>query len=340
MLRRILVTGGAGYIGSHATLSLLEAGFDVLVLDNLSNSSEESLRRVSKICGKALKFVKGDIRDRLLLDSLFADNRIDAVLHFAGLKSVCESIHDPLTYYENNIIGTLTLCQSMASSGVFNLVFSSSAAVYGDASRMPISEDFPTGPKTPYGRSKLMAEEILRDLGNSESRWRIALLRYFNPVGAHSSGLIGEDPNDTPSNLLPYISQVAIGKLSNVAVFGNDYPTRDGTGVRDYIHVVDLAEGHIKALNAISQLNGVHTWNLGTGTGYTVLEMINAFGRISGLPIPHHITARRAGDIAECWANSSKAEYELKWTAKRALDDMVTDAWRWQTLNPLGYKCI
>ena len=268
MKQSILVTGGAGYIGSHTTLAVLEAGHDVIVLDNLANSSLESLRRVEKICGKAATFIEGDIRDRELLDSIFARYPIEAVLHFAGLKAVGESVQLPLHYYENNVSGSVVLFQAMAAANVFNLVFSSSATVYGEPKEMPISEDCPTGiPTNPYGRSKLMVEEILRDLALSESRWSIALLRYFNPVGAHHSGLIGEDPNGIPNNLLPYISQVAVGKLKQLSVYGNDYPTIDGTGVRDYIHVVDLANGHLKALNAIIQSQGVHIWNLGTGQG-------------------------------------------------------------------------
>lgn len=339
MVRKLLVTGGTGYIGSHTTLALLEAGFDVIVLDNLSNSSKESLRRIEKICEKTPKFVLGDIRDRLLLDKLFAEEGIDAVLHFAGLKSVGESLQKPLAYYENNVSGTLTLCESMRSAGVFDLVFSSSATVYGEVSQMPIDENCPTGsPTNPYGRSKLMVEEILGDLGRSDPRWRIALLRYFNPVGAHSSGLIGEDPNGIPNNLLPYISQVAIGKLDTLAVYGDDYPTRDGTGIRDYIHVVDLAEGHLKALNAISHRSGVHVWNLGTGTGYSVLEMLRAFEKASGRAVPYNVTARRPGDIAECWADPRKAERELGWKALRNLEQMMADTWRWQASNPQGYQ--
>lgn len=341
MVKKILVTGGTGYIGSHTTLALLEAGFEVIVLDNLSNSSQESLRRIEKICGKTPKFVLGDIRDRLLLDKLFAEERIDAVLHFAGLKSVGESLQKPLAYYENNVVGTVALCESMSSAGVFGLVFSSSATVYGEVSQMPIDENHPTGnPTNPYGRSKLMVEEILRDLGRSDPRWRIALLRYFNPVGAHSSGLIGEDPNGIPNNLLPYISQVAIGKLKILAVYGDDYPTRDGTGVRDYIHVVDLADGHLKALEAISHRSGVHIWNLGTGTGYSVLEMLRAFEKASGRAVPYNITARRPGDIAECWADPRKAERELGWKAVRNLEAMILDTWRWQISNPQGYRNI
>lgn len=335
---RILVTGGAGYIGSHTTLSLLEAGYDVLVLDNLSNSSVESLERITRISGKKAIFVRGDIRDAALLDLLFASHPISAVLHFAGLKAVGESVQEPLTYYENNVAGSISLCQAMARAGVFRLVFSSSATVYGEPERMPIAEDFPTGnPTNPYGRSKLMVEQALRDLAASDSRWSIALLRYFNPVGAHESGLIGEDPNGIPNNLLPYVSQVAIGKLPELAVFGDDYPTRDGTGVRDYIHVVDLADGHLKALQAISRKQGIDVWNLGTGTGYSVLEMVRAFELASGRAIPYRIVPRRAGDIAECWAHPGKAARELGWHATRGLQEMMADTWRWQSMNPDGY---
>lgn len=338
MTEKILVTGGAGYIGSHTTLALLEAGFEVVVLDNLCNSSAESLRRVERICGRAPLFVQGDIRDRALLDGLFREHRIAAVLHFAGLKSVGESVREPLAYYENNVTGSVTLCQAMVAAGVFRLVFSSSATVYGEPAQMPIREDFPTGALTnPYGRSKLMVEEVLRDLAASDPRWSIALLRYFNPVGAHESGLIGEDPNGIPNNLLPYVAQVAIGKLAELAVFGNDYPTRDGTGVRDYIHVVDLAAGHLKALPAIEAGNGVHVWNLGTGTGYSVLEVVRAFEQVSGRKVPYRVVARRPGDVAECWATPAKATTELGWSAQRDLYTMMVDAWRWQSQNTDGY---
>lgn len=339
MKQSILVTGGAGYIGSHTTLALLEAGHDVIVLDNLANSSLESLRRVEKICGKAATFIEGDIRDRELLDSIFARYPIEAVLHFAGLKAVGESVQLPLHYYENNVSGSVVLFQAMAAANVFNLVFSSSATVYGEPKEMPISEDCPTGiPTNPYGRSKLMVEEILRDLALSESRWSIALLRYFNPVGAHHSGLIGEDPNGIPNNLLPYISQVAVGKLKQLSVYGNDYPTIDGTGVRDYIHVVDLANGHLKALNAIIQSQGVNIWNLGTGQGYSVLQMIKAFEEAAQAQVPYAVVSRRTGDIAECWADPKKAAQELGWKAEHSLDDMMRDTWRWQKSNPNGFS--
>jgi len=335
---KILVTGGAGYIGSHTTLALLEAGFEVVVLDNLCNSSVESLRRVEQICGKAPLFVQGDIRDRALLDELFAAHRITAVLHFAGLKAVGESVRKPLDYYANNVAGSVNLCQAMAAAGVLRLVFSSSATVYGEPTQMPIGEDLPTGvPTNPYGRSKLMVEELLQDLAASDPRWSTALLRYFNPVGAHASGLIGEDPNGIPNNLLPYISQVAIGSLKQLSVFGDDYPTEDGTGVRDYIHVLDLADGHLKALRAIGQQAGVNIWNLGTGTGYSVLQMIRAFEQASGQPVPYQVVERRPGDIAECWADPAKAARELGWQAERGLEAMMADAWRWQSGNPQGY---
>ena len=335
----ILVTGGAGYIGSHACLALLQAGAEVLVLDNLCNSSAESLQRVARICGRAPLFVRGDIRDAALLGRLFRSHNIAAVLHFAGLKAVGESVHEPLAYYENNVAGSVTLCQAMARAGVFRLVFSSSATVYGAPERMPVREDFPTGaPTSPYGRSKLMVEEALHDLADSDPRWRIALLRYFNPIGAHESGLIGEDPNGAPNNLLPYVCQVAVGQRQELTVFGADYPTRDGTGVRDYIHVLDLADGHLKALQAISTCPGLHVWNLGTGHGYSVLEVIKAFERACGRAIPYRVAARRAGDIAECWADPSRAAGELGWRASRGLEAMVGDAWRWQANNPQGYR--
>ena len=338
MTEKILVTGGAGYIGSHTTLALLEAGFEVVVLDNLCNSSVESLRRVEQICGKAPLFVQGDIRDRALLDELFAAHRITAVLHFAGLKAVGESVRKPLDYYANNVAGSVNLCQAMAAAGVLRLVFSSSATVYGEPTQIPIGEDLPTGvPTNPYGRSKLMVEELLQDLAASDPRWSTALLRYFNPVGAHASGLIGEDPNGIPNNLLPYISQVAIGSLKQLSVFGDDYPTEDGTGVRDYIHVLDLADGHLKALRAIGQQAGVNIWNLGTGTGYSVLQMIRAFEQASGQPVPYQVVERRPGDIAECWADPAKAARELGWQAERGLEAMMADAWRWQSGNPQGY---
>ena len=339
LLDKILITGGAGYIGSHTTLCLLEAGYEVIVLDNLSNSSVESLRRIEKISGLIPMFVEGDIRDRVVLDRVFKENTISAVLHFAGLKAVGESVTQPLRYYENNVLGSVTLCQAMANAGVFNLIFSSSATVYGEPDQVPIHEDLPVGQITnPYGRSKLIFEQILTDLVSSDERWHCGILRYFNPVGAHESGLIGEDPNEVPNNLLPYISQVAIGKLQKLSVYGDDYPTRDGTGVRDYIHVVDLARGHLCALRALLDRRGLNIWNLGTGKGYSVLEMVKAFEEASGRSVPYTIAPRRQGDIAECWADPSKANLELDWHATKTLEDMMVDTWRWQSMNPNGYS--
>ncbi|QIH09992.1 MULTISPECIES: UDP-glucose 4-epimerase GalE [unclassified Pseudomonas] len=338
MLDSILVTGGAGYIGSHVVVTLLQSGYNVIVLDNLCNSSAISLDRAYQITGRKPVFVKGDVRDRELLDKLLTQYQISSVLHFAGLKAVGESTHEPLKYYDNNVVGSIELCQAMASAGVFKLVFSSSATVYGEPEQMPISESFATGaPTNPYGRSKLMTEQVLMDLASADPRWSIALLRYFNPVGAHPTGLIGEDPNGVPNNLLPYISQVAIGKLKELTVFGSDYPTKDGTGVRDYIHVVDLADGHLKALQAINSKQGLNIWNLGTGRGYSVLEMVRAFEQASNQVIAYRMAPRRPGDIAECWAAPAKAEQELGWKAERTLNDMMTDTWRWQSLNPNGY---
>jgi UDP-glucose 4-epimerase len=335
----ILVSGGAGYIGSHTTLALLQAGFEVVVLDNLCNSSAESLNRVAQLAGRAPVFVQGDIRERVVLESLFAEHSIHAVVHFAGLKAVGESVARPLRYYDNNVHGSQVLLQAMADAGVFSFVFSSSATVYGDPAQMPISESCPVGqPTNPYGRSKLMVEDMLRDLATADPRWRIAILRYFNPVGAHDSGLIGEDPNGIPNNLLPYIAQVAVGKLTELAVFGNDYPTPDGTGVRDYIHVMDLAEGHLAALNALATRSGAQVWNLGTGTGYSVLQMVQAFEQACGRTIPYRIAPRRPGDIATCYAEASKAAKELGWTARRGLAEMMRDAWAWQKANPNGFR--
>lgn len=334
----ILVTGGAGYIGSHMVLSLLENGYQVVVLDNYSNSSPESIKRVLSIVDKECVLVEGDIRDSVLVRNTLVDNNVTCVLHFAGLKSVGESVEKPLEYYNNNVVGTLSLCEAMNDVGVRRLVFSSSATVYGDAGQMPISESTPTGtPSNPYGRSKLIVEEVLKDLSTSEPRWSIALLRYFNPVGAHVSGRIGEDPQGIPNNLVPYIAQVAVGRRDSLSVYGNDYATPDGTGVRDYIHVSDLVEGHLAAMKKIFDTNGVGVWNLGTGRGVSVLEMVKAFENVSEKKIPYHFVDRRKGDIAECWANPARAEIDLGWKAKRNINDMVKDTWNWQFKNPNGY---
>ncbi|SDK39054.1 UDP-galactose 4-epimerase [Ferrimonas sediminum] len=339
MSKAVLVTGGAGYIGSHTLVELLNAEKDVVVVDNLSNSCEESLRRVERITGKSVTFYQGDILDSSLLERVFAAHDIGSVVHFAGLKAVGESVAQPVRYYQNNVTGTLSLCEAMAKAGVFNLVFSSSATVYGDPASLPIREDSPVGGTTnPYGTSKYMVERVLQDLHVSDSRWNIALLRYFNPVGAHESGLIGEDPNGIPNNLMPFISQVAVGKREHLSVFGNDYDTVDGTGVRDYIHVVDLAIGHLKALDKLQSSPGVVIYNLGTGTGYSVLEMVSAFEKGSGQAVPYQLVARRPGDIAACYADPAKAQAELGWTARRGVDAMTADTWRWQSNNPNGYK--
>ncbi|MEM5545535.1 UDP-glucose 4-epimerase GalE [Pseudoalteromonas fuliginea] len=335
----ILVTGGAGYIGSHTVLELLQQGNDVVVIDNLSNSSQESLARVKKITGKDTTFYQGDILDKAFLDSVFAKHTIDSVIHFAGLKSVGESVAKPIEYYQNNVQGTLTLVDAMREAGVFKLVFSSSATVYGDPASLPIKEDFPVGGTTnPYGTSKLMVEMMLQDIAKSDERFAFAILRYFNPVGAHESGLIGEDPNGIPNNLLPFIAQVAVGKLKQLAVFGDDYDTVDGTGVRDYIHVVDLAIGHLKALDKIASSTGALVYNLGTGNGYSVLQMVNAFIKASDQAVPYQVSPRRSGDIAACYAAPEKALNELGWEAVRGIDEMMQDTWRWQSNNPNGYK--
>ncbi|MBP5107602.1 UDP-glucose 4-epimerase GalE [Pseudomonas protegens] len=336
---RFLITGGAGYIGSHTVLELLQAGHEAVVLDNLCNSSMLSLQRVQQITGVAPVFVQGDVCDRAILDRIFTQYEIDGVLHFAGLKAVGESVKQPLPYYQNNVSGSITLCQAMASAGVYRLVFSSSATVYGDPVQIPLVESSPLGtPTNAYGTSKLMVEKILQDMAAADPRWSVALLRYFNPVGAHQSGLMGEDPNGLPENLLPYISRVAVGKLERLSIYGNDYPTPDGTGVRDYIHVVDLAKGHIAAVNYISQHTGINAWNLGTGVGYSVLEMIRAFEDASGCTIPYTLSPRRQGDIAQCWSDPSKALHDLGWKAERGLKEMMEDTWRWQSNNPDGYR--
>lgn len=337
MSQTILVTGGAGYIGSHACVALLEAGFSVVVLDNLCNASEEAVRRVRDITGADIPLVKGDVRDANCLDTLFSSYDIAAVIHFAGLKAVGESVEQPLQYYDNNVNGSLVLLAAMERAGVKRLIFSSSATVYGDPASVPIREDFPTSATNPYGRSKLMVEEILADWHVAKPEWSLGRLRYFNPVGAHSSGRIGEDPQGTPNNLLPYVAQVAVGRREALSVFGGDYATLDGTGVRDYIHVVDLAQGHVAALNYVLQQAGLLTVNLGTGQGTSVLDMVRAFERASGRPVPFNIIARRPGDIAECWADPSLAEELLGWKASHSLEQMCADAWRWQEANPNGY---
>ena len=329
--KSILVTGGVGYIGSHAVVELLGAGFDVFVIDNLCNSRASVLDRIGSIAGRVPDFVQMDVRDRAGLRQLFADHRFDAVIHFAGLKAVGESVAQPLSYYDNNVGGSIVLFEVMAEAGVKTLVFSSSATVYGDPHTVPIREDFPLSATNPYGRSKLMIEDMLRDMARSDPSWRIALLRYFNPVGAHSSGLIGEDPNGIPNNLMPFVAQVAAGRLPELSVFGADYPTPDGTGVRDYIHVVDLAQGHLAALHALADCPaGVLTVNLGTGRGYSVLEMVRAFEKASGLSVPYRLVDRRPGDVATCYADPSKAAELFGWRAQRGIDEMCADTWRWQ----------
>jgi len=334
---KILVTGGTGYIGSHTVLELLEAGYETVIVDNLCNSSEESIRRVEKITGKKAAFYQADIRDEEALDRIFAEEKPDAVIHFAGLKAVGESVRIPLAYYDNNINGTLTLLRAMGKADCKNIVFSSSATVYGKPETVPIREDFPLSATNPYGRTKLMIEKILGDLYVSDNSWNIILLRYFNPIGAHESGLIGEDPDGIPNNLLPYIAKVAVGRLDIVHVFGNDYDTPDGTGVRDYIHVVDLAKGHVKAIEKICEAPGLEVYNLGTGNGYSVLDIIHAFSKACGKDLPYVIEARRPGDIDVCYADPEKASRELHWNAEYDLDRMCQDTWRWQSNNPDGY---
>lgn len=334
---KVLVTGGAGYIGSHTSVQLLEAGYEVVIIDNLCNSSAEAVKRIGELSGKEPAFYEADLRDEDVLDKIFTEHKIDSVIHFAGLKAVGESVEKSLLYYENNIGSTISLCKAMKKYGVKKLVFSSSATVYGMPKTVPIREDFPLSCTNPYGRTKLMIEEILRDLYVSDNEWDIALLRYFNPVGAHKSGRIGEDPKDIPNNLMPYISQVAIGRLEYLRVFGNDYDTPDGTGVRDYIHVEDLAFGHLKALEKLESNPGVVVYNLGTGNGYSVLEMRAAFEKACGKPVPFKICDRRPGDIATCYADPALAEKELGFVAKRGIDEMCEDTWRWQQQNPNGY---
>jgi len=336
-MMQVLVTGGAGYIGSHTCIALLEAGYDVVVVDNLSNASKESLKRVEQITRKSIVFYQADLRNRNDLERIFSSHKITSVIHFAGLKAVGESVKEPLRYYENNVCGTIVLCEVMAAHGCRSIVFSSSATVYGDPSIVPISENASLSPTNPYGRSKLMVEEILRDLHISDHRWRVILLRYFNPVGAHPSGLIGEDPNGIPNNLMPFIAQTAVGKRERLSIFGNDYDTHDGTGVRDYIHVMDLAEGHLKALEAIGKHEDLLCVNLGTGEGYSVLDMLKTFERVLGRKIPYTFAPRRSGDIAICYADPALAEKILGWKAKRGIDEMCEDTWRWQSQNPDGY---
>ncbi len=335
----VLVTGGAGYIGTHTCIELVSAGYEVVIVDNLCNSKEIAVERVNDITGKKLKFYRIDLLDREALENVFINENIDCVIHFAALKSPTQSVSAPLEYYHNNLTGTFNLCELMQKYGVKNLVFSSSAAVYGEPASVPIYEDFPVCAPNPYGRTKLMIEDILRDIHNADKSWNIALLRYFNPVGAHISGTIGEDPNGLPNNLVPYISQVAVGKLDYLKVTGNDYNTPDGTGIRDYIHVVDLAKGHVKAVEKLAKDRiGVREYNLGTGRGYSVLQMIEAFSKACGKQIPYKITDRRPGDIATCYASTERAEKELGWKAEKGIDEMCADSWRWQSQNPQGYK--
>lgn len=335
----ILVTGGAGYIGSHTCIELLKAGYDVVVVDNLYNSSEKAIKRVEEISGKNVTFYKADILDREKLNEIFDKESIDSVIHFAGLKAVGESVAKPLEYYHNNMTGTFILCEVMRDHNVKNIIFSSSATVYGDPAFIPITEECPKGKITnPYGQTKGMLEQVLTDLHVADSEWNVVLLRYFNPIGAHKSGLIGEDPKGIPNNLVPYIAQVAVGKLECLGVFGDDYDTPDGTGVRDYIHVVDLAVGHVKALKKIEEKAGVNIYNLGTGNGYSVLQVVKAYEKACGKPIKYQIKPRRAGDIATCYSDAAKAKEELGWVAERGIEEMCEDSWRWQSNNPNGYE--
>ena len=342
----ILVTGGAGYIGTHTCIELLQSDFKVIVVDNLSNSNPQALQRVEEITNKPITFIEGDVRDRKLLDQIFEQHPIEAVIHFAGLKAVGESVELPLMYYNNNLISTITLCEAMEKADCKNLVFSSSATVYGDPEKLPLTEDMPLSATNPYGRSKLIIEEMLRDLPAADALkngkdWQVALLRYFNPVGAHSSGKIGEDPSDIPNNLMPFITQTAVGRREKLSIFGSDYDTIDGTGVRDYIHVVDLAKGHVKAVEKLLSsegIKGVQAYNLGTGNGISVLEMVNAFVQTNGVEVPYQLVARRPGDVAACYADASRAKNELNWQAELGLEDMVRDSWHWQSNNPDGYQ--
>ncbi len=338
-MSKVLVTGGAGYIGSHTSVELLNAGHDVVVLDNLSNSSKEALNRVQTLTAKSVDFVEGDILDEVVLDQIFQNHQIDAVIHFAGLKAVGESQKIPLKYFENNISGSISLVQAMERANVFNLVFSSSATVYDEANISPLNEDMPTGmPSNNYGYTKLIVEQLLEKLAQADERWSIALLRYFNPVGAHKSGLMGEDPQGIPNNLMPYVTQVAVGRREKLSIFGNDYDTVDGTGVRDYIHVVDLANAHLCALNNRLNAQGCRAWNIGTGNGCSVLEIKNTFERVNGIEIPFEFAPRREGDVATSFANNARAVQELGWTAKFGLEDMLADSWNWQKQNPNGYR--
>lgn len=334
----ILVTGGAGYIGSHTVVELASAGHELLILDNFSNSSPKVLERIEQISGQRPTVIEGDIRDAALLDKVFAAYPIKSVIHFAGLKAVGESVEQPMRYYDNNVVGSLCLFEAMAKAGVYRLVFSSSATVYGDPHTVPIDESFPLQVTNPYGRSKLIIEDMLRDIGLADANWRVTLLRYFNPVGAHVSGLIGEDPQGIPNNLMPYVAQVAVGRRAELSVFGGDYSTPDGTGVRDYIHVVDLARGHLAALNALDKQTGVVPINLGTGQGYSVLDVVAAFEKASGKKVPYRIVDRRPGDVAACYADPSRASELLGWSAEMNIDTMCTDAWRWQSTNPQGFN--
>ena len=335
---KILVTGGAGYIGSHTCVELINSGHEAVIIDNFCNSCSESVKRIEEICGKKVYLYEGDVRDSALLDKIFTEHKIDSVIHFAGLKAVGESCEKPVEYYDNNLGGTLVLLQSMRKHGCKKIVFSSSATVYGTPEKLPLDELSKTGGTTnPYGTSKYFQEIMLNDVYKSDGEWTVVLLRYFNPVGAHESGLIGEDPKGIPNNLTPYIAKVAIGELNEVGVFGDDYPTRDGTGVRDYIHVVDLAKGHVAAIEKLTK-SGVYTYSLGTGVGYSVLEVIRAFEKACGHPLPYSVKPRRAGDIAECYADAGKAKRELGWEAKLGIDEMCASLWNWQTKNPNGYK--
>ena len=334
----ILITGGAGYIGSHTCLQILDAGYDIVVMDNFSNSQVESLNRIQTISGKKIPFIKADVRDKEALRAIFRDYTITAVIHFAGLKAVGESTEKPQLYYDNNVVGSLNLFEVMRESNVKNIVFSSSATVYGDPASVPIQEDFPLSATNPYGRTKLMVEDILRDLHVADKSWRVALLRYFNPIGAHSSGLIGEDPNGIPNNLLPYVAQVAVGRLAKLCIFGNDYATHDGTGVRDFIHVMELADGHVAALNYLIENEALLTLNLGTGIGYSVLDVVNAFSKVSGKDIPYEFLARRKGDVAINYADATEAKCRLNWVATKNLEEMCADTWKWQSNNPNGFN--